>query len=311
MKTTRTQLNMAVIAEKMHSMAEQAIKIIQKHSHEPVPVMKLGYDQAEGDTPNDFATQGDTEAQAMYFADIINFPDFKDFGIIGEEGLNIPCTHPDFNIYFTCDPLDGTKAYGRLQSHGVGTMLALILDDVVIAAYIGDTNTGEIYGYAIDPTTHDFVVNPTRYRLGKEISLQTKMDTSPLTKRYLVMREAPYTFPTIFREMIGEFANMPRLFKNIEVCGGSYGIHMARLWKGEIGGVLLDQKHHTPWDSAPVLGFNTALGFKAFRYNSDTQELLPYTQGVQEEIFRDTFYELIVHEDYVPELNTWLANRKK
>src|SRR6185503_21353335 len=47
----------------------------------------------------------------------------------------------------TVDPLDGTKAFIRRQSQGVGTMVALVDDGRVQSAYIGDVNTQEIYGF--------------------------------------------------------------------------------------------------------------------------------------------------------------------
>ena len=49
--------------------------------------------------------------------------------------------------FFTVDPLDGTKAFVRRQSHGVGTMVALVEQGRVVSAYVGDINTQEIYGY--------------------------------------------------------------------------------------------------------------------------------------------------------------------
>ena len=49
--------------------------------------------------------------------------------------------------YITVDPLDGTKAFIRRQSHGVGTMVAMVEEGQVVSAYVGDVNTQEIYGF--------------------------------------------------------------------------------------------------------------------------------------------------------------------
>jgi fructose-1,6-bisphosphatase/inositol monophosphatase family enzyme len=51
------------------------------------------------------------------------------------------------NLLLTVDSLDGTKAYVRKQFHGIGTMVSLVCDCNVIAAYVGDLMTQEIYGF--------------------------------------------------------------------------------------------------------------------------------------------------------------------
>lgn len=72
---------------------------------------------------------------------------FPGFGIIGEEDSLLIPSDDGVNAYFTIDPLDGTKAHIRRQSYGVGSMVALVLSGSVVAAYIGDVNSREIFGY--------------------------------------------------------------------------------------------------------------------------------------------------------------------
>jgi len=92
---------------------------------------------------DDVFTSADKKAQEIYLRAFEEC--FPEFGVVAEEdGLVISSKN---GAYFTVDPLDGTKAYVRRQSHGVSTMVALVFEGEVLAAYIGDTNTGEIYGY--------------------------------------------------------------------------------------------------------------------------------------------------------------------
>src|SRR5690348_9870335 len=99
----------------------------------------------ESDTPHkDFVTTADSSAQRVFVTLLRNW--FPDFGIVAEEeGLRVPCTHPKHDLWFTVDPLDGTRAFMRRQSHGIGTMVALVCDGQVIAACVGDVMTSEVY----------------------------------------------------------------------------------------------------------------------------------------------------------------------
>src|SRR4029079_1003558 len=96
---------------------------------------------------DDVFTSADTKAQAVYVKSLREC--FPHHAIIAEEGsLADPlATSVPPDAFFTVDPLDGTKAFVRRQSHGVGTMLALVEQAQVTAAYVGDVNTHEIYGY--------------------------------------------------------------------------------------------------------------------------------------------------------------------
>ena len=92
----------------------------------------------------DFVTTADRAAQDVFVELLREW--FPDFGIVAEEGaLRVPCTHPRHDLWFTVDPLDGTKAFMRRQSHGIGTMIALVRDGVVEAGCIGDVMTQEVY----------------------------------------------------------------------------------------------------------------------------------------------------------------------
>src|SRR3569623_1657560 len=95
---------------------------------------------------DDVFTDADVNAQRAYLRGISEC--FPTWGIIAEEA-NLIQEPRDSSLFVTVDPLDGTKAYVRRQSHGVGTMIALIDISIpkIIAAYIGDINTDEVYGF--------------------------------------------------------------------------------------------------------------------------------------------------------------------
>lgn len=99
------------------------------------------------------------------------------------------------------------------------------------------------------------------------------------------------------------------LFKNIEVAGGSIGTHMARLWKSEVGAVLLQAGIQTPWDLTPVLGISNQLGFVWVKIDPkshgwSTKSVLPSTRLTT----TDTEM-LIIHQSRLGELGKWITQK--
>jgi len=265
-------------------MVRNAITIIQQECHELIIEHKVAYNG----TDEDFATNGDKKAQEMYVREIKHH--FPHFGIIAEEeNLRVPCTVPHQDIYFTLDPLDGTKAYKRKQSHGVGTMIALIRNNEIVAAYVGDANTGEVYGYCAVGENPDKEGEVVRYRFGRETLLRPNKD-EPLKDQYLLLRDDPHAFPDIENK-----------FKNLEVGGGSIGTHIARLWKGEVGAVMLEPNYQTPWDLAPVLGITLRLGYVFLKIDPQNGTLEKYLPRPVRKIEHKPYYELIVHKTHEKE----------
>lgn len=299
MNTIPSTLNLKSIGNKMQVMVLAAIQIIRKHAHNPTPVPKHSYGQEADDAPDDMATQGDIEAQAAYQELITADPEFVGFGIIGEEGLNRPGTHLTRNIYFTCDPVDGTKAYDRKQAHGVGSMLALVCDGEVIAACIGDANNGETYLW-----TKGGPVIRRRFGVDEELKLGAKT----LKKQYVLLRARMSKHDPLIVNM-AEAEGENQLFKDVEIGGGSIGLHMARLWIGEVGATILNQKFVTPWDDTPVNAISRALGFVHLDFEPATGEFTEYEPALLTEVTPRHRTTLIIHRDNLPELTAWLANK--
>ena len=230
----------------LRAVVSEAILAIQRQTATYTKQAKPSY----GGDREDLVTSADRFAQEIYVRAFKR--DFPGVGIIGEEdGLNVEANTQNFGQYFTVDPLDGTRAFARNQSHGVGTMCALVDRDNVRAAYVGDVNTGEIYGYFGDGPV-------TRTRFGVETTMSLDPNL-PLLAQYSLFFDAPYRYPNNVQRMLGD-APHGGLFKCYEVSGGSIGITMAKLWKGEVGLIALAPAHVTLWDWTPLTGINRKMG---------------------------------------------------
>lgn len=238
---------------------------------------KEGYDG----TMNDVFTSADTKAQEIYLRTFREC--FPLCGVVAEEDELLIEPSRGCRAYFTVDPLDGTKAFVRRQSHGVGTMVALVNEGEVLSAYIGDINTEETYGY----------------RPGSDkVHRITQLDTfeileqgggGPLNEKHALLRDPLDKYSLKTQKLISRF-------KGYEVMGSSIGIWMAQLWKREVGAAFLLPGYETPWDSTPLIGICQKLGYCFFRPNGvgGMKEYRPF-------ISKKTYYRehdtLIIHKD--------------
>lgn len=230
----------------MKELVWRAIKLIGERrfcfeSTEKVPL--------DPNKDKDFFTTADIAAQKSYEKSLREC--FPNSGIIGEEdALKVKPAAAHYGT-FTVDPLDGTKAFMRGQSHGIGSMTSLVIRDRVVSAWVGDVNTGELYGYRPE-SEKVHRLSPTK------VSVHLKIDEMlPLSAQYVLLRKRENKYSNNAQKLIAENG----LFREVEITGGSIGILMARLWKGEVGAVLLDSTPQTPWDICPVLGISKKLGF--------------------------------------------------
>lgn len=248
MKTLPVKINEHLISIFLKELVRRAIVAIRHERFTFEAKVKTGYSGED----NDLVTSADIAAQAIYQKLITE--SLPGVGIIGEESLNVECTLEGVDAYITIDPLDGTRAFGRRQSHGTATMVAFVVDGEVIAAYIGDVNTQEIYGYR--PNT-PAVQRISEYEVAQR--LDTIVRNKPLKQQVLLMREFPFST----KESNSSILNF---FRDVHIEGGSIGIWFTRLWKGEIGALLMEPSgHETPWDSTPIIGISQKLGFKFLR----------------------------------------------
>ncbi|MFA7194034.1 MAG: inositol monophosphatase family protein [Candidatus Paceibacterota bacterium] len=241
---------------------------------------------------DDIVTSADFNAQNHYEKQLgENFPEY---GIIGEEGLRKPGEN-----YFTVDPLDGTKAFARLQAFGVSTLLAMVEKGEVVAAFVGDVNTNDVYGFTPEDE------KPFRIRFGVETPL--KVIAKDLHNQYAVLHSGLHDHPEKIQRIVQAHAN-GGCFKNFEVMGGSAGTLSARLWTGEIGAIVFDAPYETPWDATPLLGMNKKLGFVHIVIDKENGT----AKIVEPELIREPrdkdYCEIIVHKDNAPVILDWFLN---
>lgn len=244
----------------LEAMAE-AMQVIRAERFAHTIESKLAYDGLGADV----CTSADHRAQQIYVQMIAQY--FPGFGIVAEEeGLKHECTLPGVNAYFTIDPLDGTKAYVRGESSGVGTMLALVVDGQVVAAYVGDVYTKEVYYCRIGEKTavrlYDFQYEEA---LGKREKL-------PLHEGTLLTRDLPgggrpeYLSPALLLDQ-----DLVRRFKNRLALNGGIGTWMMRLWQRSAVAAIIEPSIATPWDYAPIFGISKRLEYIFLRLGRDGQ----------------------------------------
>lgn len=266
----------------MKEMVRRAIKVIRNQRF----VFDAQHKTHLDGSLDDLVTSADHDAQEIYLNAIRKC--FPDFGIIAEEDeLRIPCRLPGRRLYFTVDPLDGTKAFARRQSAGVGTMIALVEDEQVIAAYVGDVMTQEIYGFRPG--------SERAWRLSEfEIPEQLYNDPKSIANSYVLLRQQPKQCPPPIAELVDRF-------EGVDVEGGSIGISYARLWKQEVDALLTGPYFATPWDSAPIIGISRKLGYRFLKLFPDgSMEVADINPPSQPE--KHDYHLLVVTETILSEL---------
>lgn len=239
-----------------------------------------------GGEMDDVCTSADRKAQEIYLRSLREC--FPLCGVVAEEeALSVApggAKGGACAAYFTVDPLDGTRAFVRRQSHGVGTMVALVEGQQVLAAYVGDVNTEEVYGYRPGSAT---VHRITRLDAFEKLSAAGGAD---LAASYALLRAPASRYGPLARRTVERF-------KSHEVDGGSIGIWLARLWKREVAAALLRPARETPWDSAPIVGISLKLGYAFLRPSADGARWERYTPALSRTPYMRDHDTLVVHQD--------------
>src|SRR4051794_37752437 len=244
---------------------------------------------------SDVVTNADHDAQAIYLKLLREC--FPEIAIIAEEDEEA-VTGGGPETYFTVDPLDGTKAFVRRQSHGIGTMIALVDRSSVIAAFVGDVMTQEVFGFRPgSPHVHRI----SEFDRGERLRIDPDLR---LAKQYLLLRAGPHRYPPVLQTLAGG-KDARGHFKGIEVESGSIGISLARLWKGEVGAAALLPGQETPWDISPLIGISLKLGFVFLRV-TEAGKLAAHNPPVSAVTYRRPHAVLVIHESRLGELPGFL-----
>jgi len=251
--------------------------------------------RSPGGSP-DMVTSADHAAQKVYVTLLRQW--FPGYGIVAEEDqLSVPCTRPGPDVWFTVDPLDGTKAFIRRQSHGVGTMVALVYDGEVVASCIGDVMTQEVY--AVRPGGTD-VHRISEFGIAETLHVDQE---HALAAQFMLLRDAPQHYSPAVQAAVGGPGGV---VGGYEIMGGSVGTAIARLWKGEMGAAVIRPTRLTPWDVCPLIAPCRVLRFAFVHLLEDggvqRVELPPHRGGTP--LDRELW---VLHESRLDELASWWA----
>ncbi len=258
-----------------------------------IDVERVGFevhnkDSYDGGTMEDVFTSADKAAQAILLHDLEEC--FPEAGIIGEEDSLMIAPAEGCGIYFTLDPLDGTRAFIRGQSHGYSTMIAMVEGQEVLSAYIGDIPSQEVFGYRPDsPHVHRI----TRLNAVKELTFREPFMRG---ESYALLRDPASCYTSLSQRLI------ETAFKSHNVDGGSIGSWAARLWKREVAALFVPPSWETPWDSSPVIGISRKLGYVFLRPNADGTGWEQYTPLLAPKKYRREYETVIVHQNDVDAL---------
>jgi fructose-1,6-bisphosphatase/inositol monophosphatase family enzyme len=234
----------------------------------------------------ELVTSVDNAVQDMYLDCIHRC--FPGVGILTEEqpGSVYPKDYAS-SLYFTIDPLDGTRAFIRRQSHGIGTLISLVMNGEIQAAYVGDVMAGDIYGY-----------RPGGQRVWRysEQGVREALEFAAidlLNDQYILLREPVSLAPAHVQSLLRPVAQ-GGIFSGQTIDSGSIGTWLARLWKGEFAAALLPPTTETPWDNTPLIGICKKMGFVLLHCQDDgTMTEENYT--VPTASFRREHYQLLIH----------------
>lgn len=290
-------LNANSLGTLMKEAVRRAIEAIRAHRFTFEASAKM---RPDGDAGPDFVTSADRAAQEVFVALLRTW--FPSFGIVAEEDhLRVPCTHPSHDLWFTLDPLDGTRAFMRRQSHGIGTMLSLVCDGQVIGACVGDVMTSEVYAARPDDRS---VHRVSEFGFAERLEIDP---LRPLSQQWLLVCERPRRLvPTVLARLGIEQGGV---FGGFESTAGSIGIAMARVWKSEVGGAIFGPfRVGTPWDLYPVVGISQRLGFSFFVL--DAEGVRPWTPVIDPAGTPVPGEILCIHKTRERELLSWFETRR-
>lgn len=244
-----------------------------------------------GDRHEDWTTHIDHGAQ-RYFVDLLTCR-FPGIGIIGEEdGIPPPASSAgNDSDYFLIDPIDGTGALLRRQPASFGPMLTWIQDGIVKGAFVGNIDTGWIFGFG--PDSPDVWVTEI-----PSVHTGWKAETDPRKKDIwdmrVLLRDHPEKHSAVSRRIISRS-------KKMSVMDGGIGVWMSHLWLGAADIVFMKPGHQIPWDWSPIVGISQKLGFVFLKPGTDGgwEEYVPEIS--KEMVYRDHDI-AIVHRNHLESL---------
>jgi fructose-1,6-bisphosphatase/inositol monophosphatase family enzyme len=279
----------------LKEVVRRAITVIREHRTAFKVFAKPSYDDRA-----DLVTSADLAANDIYVRLLQEC--FPGYGIVGEEAdLRIPCTLDGMEAFFTVDPLDGTRAFARGQSTGIGTQIALTVNGQVVSAYVGDVCTQEIYGFRPGSSK---VHRITDYHTAVDL---TTIDRSrPLIEQYSLLRKPSDEYHPLITALV-QPAKRGGATRKYEITSGSIGISMSRLWKGEVGLHVLGAFRENPWDINPLIGMAKQLDLVWLRPTANGTGLVPWQPQPHHDPYVREFDVVVTHRSCVTQLQQWCS----
>ena len=290
-------LNEHMISILMKEIVQRARReiVALRHTHTTTPKETEGKNE-------DLYTDADTKAQDRGVRSLRECT--PEFGIVAEEDhFRVKCTHPTHDIWWTLDALDGTKAFARGESSGVGTMIALVCDGQIIAAYVGDVLVNEGFGYRPLSSKMHYIDN------GRHVRNLVIDESQTLASQAVGLRDPIRTHSTFMQEILADQVG-GGLFKKFTPATGSIGLSMSKLWKGIEGAAVLPEGIQSPWDLMPVVGICQHLGFVFLEVNSPLHKVTPRQIMIQKEPQYFDFETIVIHESRVDEFMEYVETLK-
>lgn len=281
---------------RMCGLVRAAMRMIRTRRHRFVASHK-----PSATKPNDVVTDVDHAVQEFLGEHLREL--FPEAGIIGEEGLFVPCPDPARPVYWTVDPLDGTMEFAAGATHGFSVMLSLVDDGKVVAACVGDVMSSLIYWFAPgqDPTCEDVTIDSFDVR-------PPLMGPVPAPESSVLVFGSEAKDPKRYHAMIHFLCSPGQVFGDSQFRGGSIGLRVMRMLRGEVSAIVLPaNREWTPWDHTPIKGFCDLLGFRAVALRPHYAELVELPL-LTEPAFRDHSV-LLIHGSKLGRLQPWFDSR--
>ncbi len=251
----------------------------------------------------DVRTKADLLSQATFMRLYLLL--LKGLGVRGEENnLRIPCgLIGPHKVVITVDPLDGTARFAELMADlslprgGVSIMLAVRVGNEVVAAYVLDLFTGELYRVA--PGGDTVVMTIDNDELPQTLPLITP--PTSLGDATLLIRRTHQHHQNLMG-LIERPPGQPSVFGEIELSNGSIGLSVMQVALGRVAALAgRPGNHSTPWDDTPLVAICRAAGIKTFRIASDGLYEIELDAPTEETVLRK-YGTLYVAGRYVTQL---------
>ena len=231
----------------MREAVRRSMRHARRHIFDAIPETK----GTKADGGADVVTVIDRECQQII---VKMFREcFPHAGILAEEkDLRV---NLDSRLWLVVDPIDGTKSFVMQESFGFACAVACVRNDEVVAVCVGEIMSGDVYFFRPGSNKTHRILHGSGV---KDFAIDQSL---MLSQQKVLLRDSMRKHSPLAQRIVDGDERRVALFKKYDITGGSIAAHMARLWKGSVGGTILRPGVQYPWDIIPVIGMCKRLGF--------------------------------------------------